>query len=154
MKIYLWKGKSNQHVVFHTSLEMAKEEGYTTKPELTIEEEEWYENDATAYIDGDKIVLGKSPEEKATEESYRKRAVRDQKLIETDKYMIVDFPITEECKEEMIIYRQALRDLPANDNWPFVDLPEEPEVIEAKEETMAKKIKMERLAKSAKEEVK
>lgn len=154
MKIYLWKGKSNQHVVFHTSLEMAKEEGYTTKPELTIEEEEWYENDCTAYIDGDKIVLGKSPEEKADEEAFKKRMERDRKLAETDKYMILDFPITEECKEEMIIYRQALRDLPANDNWPYVDLPEEPDVTKEKEETLAKKLKMERLAKSTKEEVK
>ena len=154
MKIYLWKGKSNQHVVFHTSLEMAKEEGYTTKPELTIEEEEWYNNDCTAYIEDGKIILGKTPEEKAEEEAILKRAERDRKLAETDKYMIVDFPITEECKEEMIIYRQELRDLPANDNWPYVDLPEEPEVVEAKEETLAKKIKMERLAKSTKEEVK
>ena len=130
MEIYLYKSKNNKYVVFHTSLEAAKIDGYTKKPDLTINERQWYNNDCRAYLD-DKgnIILGKTPEEKAADESFKKRAERDQKLVETDKYMIVDFPISDECREEMKAYRQALRDLPANDNWPYVDLPEEPTIV-------------------------
>ena len=38
------------------------------------------------------------------------RQRRNQLLEETDKYMLSDFPITEENKNKMIIYRQNLRD--------------------------------------------
>lgn len=39
------------------------------------------------------------------------RIERNEKLLESDKYMIPDFPITEEKREEWKLYRQALRDL-------------------------------------------
>jgi hypothetical protein len=42
------------------------------------------------------------------------RTERDYLLNETDKYMVTDFPITEEKKQEILTYRQSLRDLPAN----------------------------------------
>lgn len=42
------------------------------------------------------------------------RKDRNIKLLESDKYMIPDFPITEEKREEWKIYRQALRDLTTN----------------------------------------
>jgi hypothetical protein len=41
------------------------------------------------------------------------RNVRGEKLKRSDIYMIPDFPITEEKREEWRIYRQQLRDLPA-----------------------------------------
>lgn len=40
------------------------------------------------------------------------RLVRDQRLFETDKYMLVDFPISEEEKALYIQYRAYLRGLP------------------------------------------
>ena len=40
------------------------------------------------------------------------RAVRNQYLSDTDKYMIPDFPITEEEREEYKAYRVYLRDYP------------------------------------------
>jgi len=42
------------------------------------------------------------------------RGYRDEKLLKTDKYMMPDFPITEEKREEWKIYRQALRDITTN----------------------------------------
>jgi len=42
------------------------------------------------------------------------RAKRNEKLAETDHYMISDWPITDEKREEWKIYRQKLRDLPSN----------------------------------------
>lgn len=56
-------------------------------------------------------------------EDERKRVWRNSALLATDKYMISDFPITEEQKEEIKIYRQALRDFTENG---FI-LPEKPE---------------------------
>lgn len=41
---------------------------------------------------------------------------RNRLLSESDKYVISDFPITIEKKEECKIYRQILRDLPSNSN--------------------------------------
>ncbi len=43
------------------------------------------------------------------------REERDNKLLETDKYSINDWPhASEEVKQAWMTYRQALRDLPAN----------------------------------------
>ena len=42
------------------------------------------------------------------------RRDRDEKLIESDRYMLSDFPITEEKREEWRVYRKALRDLTGN----------------------------------------
>ena len=43
------------------------------------------------------------------------REERDNKLLETDKYSINDWPhASEEVKQSWVTYRQALRDLPAN----------------------------------------
>ena len=42
------------------------------------------------------------------------RRDRNEKLLESDKYMLSDFPITEEKREEWRIYRQALRDFTNN----------------------------------------
>lgn len=39
------------------------------------------------------------------------RTMRDEKLTQTDKYLIPDFPITEEKRDKYIAYRTALRDM-------------------------------------------
>ena len=51
-------------------------------------------------------------------------------LLQTDKYMISDYPISQEEKEELILFRQLIRDLPqtyetaneAADNYPQIPL--------------------------------
>ena len=45
------------------------------------------------------------------------RAVRNQYLVETDKYMIPDFPITEEERQQYKDYRMYLRDYPETEGW-------------------------------------
>lgn len=42
------------------------------------------------------------------------RTARDQKLKDTDFLLISDIPLTAEEKTTVMIYRQALRNLPAN----------------------------------------
>jgi hypothetical protein len=48
---------------------------------------------------------------------------RNQLLIKTDKYMLLDFPITPEQLELVKQYRQALRDFTNND-WIIPDKPD------------------------------
>lgn len=61
--------------------------------------------------------------EKTTEElAQEKRAERDNLLAQTDKYMLSDFPITDEKREQYKAYRQYLRDLPASWSFPNVEI--------------------------------
>ena len=51
------------------------------------------------------------------------RARRDQLLTESDRYMLLDYPIDEDQRERWKEYRQALRDMPEscdmnNPVWP------------------------------------
>ena len=58
-----------------------------------------------------------------TEElAQEKRAERDNLLAQTDKYMLPDFPITDEEREQYKAYRQYLRDVPEQPEFPSVEL--------------------------------
>ncbi len=52
-----------------------------------------------------------------------KRSERNKLLLETDWTQITDSPLTSEKKTEWANYRQALRDLPTNNDWPNVEMP-------------------------------
>lgn len=55
------------------------------------------------------------------------RAKRDVLLAQTDYLLMPDYPIEPERKEVMETYRQALRDVPEQEGWPFsVEWPEAP----------------------------
>lgn len=61
--------------------------------------------------------------EKTTEElAQDKRAERDILLAQTDKYMLSDFPITDEERAQYKAYRQYLRDLPEQESFPNVEI--------------------------------
>ena len=64
---------------------------------------------------------GLTAEEQAEKELENKkasvRAVRNQYLADTDKYMIVDFPISDEAREEYKAYRTYLRDFTEMEEW-------------------------------------
>ena len=70
------------------------------------------------FIDGKKVEQEVSWETIKTE--------RLSNLLQTDKFMIIDYPISQEEKEELVLFRQLLRDLPqtydstndANENYP------------------------------------
>ena len=64
----------------------------------------------------------------------RNRNLRNELLNQTDRFMFNDAPITEEQKQEMIIYRQKLRDFInenkskyLNDCINFIEFPKPPE---------------------------
>ena len=67
--------------------------------------------------DGSWYVKGYAPEEPETEIQYRIREIRDNLLEQTDKYMIVDFPISDEERQQFIAYRKYLRDYTEQKDW-------------------------------------
>lgn len=46
------------------------------------------------------------------------RMARDAKLMETDKYLIADFPIDADKLEAVKAYRKVLRDIPKQEGFP------------------------------------
>ena len=64
----------------------------------------------------------------------RNRNLRNELLNQTDRFMFNDAPITEEQKQEIIIYRQKLRDFInenkskyLNDGINFIEFPKPPD---------------------------
>lgn len=64
----------------------------------------------------------------------RNRNLRNELLNQTDRFMFNDAPITEEQKQEIIIYRKKLRDFInenkskyLNDGINFIEFPKPPE---------------------------
>lgn len=72
--------------------------------------------------DGNWYVKGYAPLKPTDVLAEEKRLERDNLLAETDKYMLPDFPITEEKLAQYKAYRQYLRDLPANWSFPNVEI--------------------------------
>lgn len=62
-------------------------------------------------------TIHKTPEITPEELQIRVREIRDNALEQTDKYMIADFPITDEEREQYKAYRQYLRDYTKQNNW-------------------------------------
>ncbi|WP_312562110.1 tail fiber assembly protein [Anaerospora sp.] len=69
--------------------------------------------------------IKKTPNIPTTEERLSTiRSKRDQLLIQSDKYMLVDYPISKTSQVQWKVYRQELRDFPIKCNplspvWPI-----------------------------------
>lgn len=75
------------------------------------------EMDVEQAYNGQWYVKGYAPKEPETEIQIRVREIRDNLLEQTDKYMISDFPISDEERFQMKLYRQYLRDYTKQNNW-------------------------------------
>lgn len=70
-------------------------------------------------------------EEEREQLSISNRSRRDSLLLLSDQYVTEDWGVGEEEEiQEWLSYRQALRDLPSNSNWPTVDFPVPPIPLE------------------------
>ena len=67
--------------------------------------------------DGSWYLKGYAPEKPTEQKETEVRAVRNQYLEQTDKYMITDYPITDEERELYRQYRTYLRDYTLSENW-------------------------------------
>ena len=83
--------------------------------------------DGWTYLKG--YAPKKTEEQLMAELAQQIRAKRNILLSQTDYLMMPDYPITKECKDKIIVYRQALRDLTEQKGFPvnvvFPTLPEE-----------------------------
>lgn len=75
------------------------------------------EMDVEQAYNGQWYVKGYAPAEPETEKQARVRGIRNQMLDESDKYMVSDFPLTDEERVQMKLYRQYLRDYTKQNNW-------------------------------------
>ena len=66
---------------------------------------------------GDYLEAVNPPEPSIEDKQVQIRAIRNQYLEQTDKYMIMDYPITDEERELYKQYREYLRDYTLADNW-------------------------------------
>ena len=66
-----------------------------------------------------------------SEENYMShlRSRRNKELLRTDKFMIVDYPISEENRDIAMIYRMELRDAPNHEDIADRVMPECPEIL-------------------------
>ncbi len=62
-------------------------------------------------------------------EEEQARSKRDALIAETDKYLLIDYPISNENLEKIKTYRQALRDITTQPGWPRnIEWPEKPKI--------------------------
>ena len=73
-----------------------------------------------ARINPETYVIEEIPELTVNEKEKRVRLIRNGYSIKTDKYMLPDYPVTDTEKEKIRSYRQYLRNLPQQKNFPDV----------------------------------
>ena len=80
------------------------------------------------YVDIDVTII---PDEDTTLKDRKKdfRLDRNILLKDTDWALASDSPLTDEQKTEVTTYRQALRDLPAQDGFPNIAFPTKPDFL-------------------------
>ena len=79
--------------------------------------EEDIEHQLSDYIHCDGQFVLTSSAEAVEQKKAQVRAVRNQYLEQTDKYMITDYPITDDERELYKQYRTYLRDYTLSENW-------------------------------------
>lgn len=105
--------------------------------DLAVSEEDWDKAGGGVHLENGKIVLG--PTRDILMEMLRQN--RDAKLTDCDYLAMPDYPLTDDCRAQLISYRQALRDLPQMDGAPWdgggaaTPWPVMPQIIMAKVET-------------------
>jgi hypothetical protein len=85
----------------------------TTKQYVTLEVNDDLVNEANTIEDNKKLV----------------RSQRNTLLSQTDWALTSDTPLTDEQKAEAVTYRQALRDLPAQNGFPNIAFPTKPSFL-------------------------
>ena len=71
-----------------------------------------------------KYVIVENPQPSIDDKKDLIRKIRDGMLTDTDKYMLSDYPITDEQKQDYIDYRKYLRDYTELEDW-YLESPKE-----------------------------
>ena len=81
----------------------------------SVEEDTEHQLSDYIHYDGQFVLV--SSDEAIEQRKEQVRAVRNQYLEQTDKYMITDYPITDDERELYKQYREYLRDYTLTENW-------------------------------------
>ena len=92
-------------------------ENPTAEQIAELTEQGFIEGDWERGWDGFPYVKGYAPEKPVEAKQIEVRDVRNGFLTDTDKYMIADFPVTEEARSRLRNYRRYLRDYTKTDGW-------------------------------------
>lgn len=95
-------------------------------PNVEVTEEVWQQalNDgANAYVDTNFVKRDFTTND---EKIVNKRLERDMLLANSDWTQFGDSPLSDSKKTEWATYRQSLRDLPAQSDYPNIDMPTKP----------------------------
>ena len=111
--------------------------GQIFEGEYTPEAAVWCNESGKAYIeeiepqDGvRRFQIVKVPEPTDEEIAEQVRLERDRRIAATDYLAMPDYPLSEEEKAAVMVYRQALRDVPSQEGFPReVVWPEVPSVL-------------------------
>lgn len=130
--------KNKCDIVFYTNIIEKEQESTNMEENATIK---IYEYDTYRinidYRDGIKEEIKNNYQEwlkNAKQSEYSELATkirekRDKLLDATDKFTIIDYPISENSKQEVLEYRQKLRDLPEQEGFPYdIKWPEKPNI--------------------------
>lgn len=79
-------------------------------------------NENHARINPETHVIEPIPALTAEQQKDAVRLIRDRYLKDTDKYMLPDYPTTEAEKARIRRYRQYLRDIPGQTDFPNVEV--------------------------------
>lgn len=115
----------DQHLgSFTESTKLAYELGWQDN-RVAITETEVSDVNGWTYLKG--YALKKPEEQKLTESATTIRSKRNLLLAETDYLLMPDYPISQEYLEKVKLYRQQLRDITKQENFPttvvFPDFP-------------------------------
>ena len=75
------------------------------------------EQEVEQAYDGSWYIQGFAPEKPQEVKEQEVRATRNSYLETSDKYMLIDFPISEEERAAYKEYREYLRDYPIQEEW-------------------------------------
>ena len=78
------------------------------------------------YVDDDDEHQEELKQKEIETLSAELRAKRDAELNATDFYLMLDYPISDSDLTLIQKYRQELRDLPQQEDFPYVDFPVNP----------------------------
>lgn len=99
--------------------------GQIFEGEYTPEAAVWCNESGKAYIeeiepqDGvRRFQIVKVPEPTDEEIAEQVRLERDRRIAATDYLAMPDYPLSEEEKAAVMVYRQALRDIPSQEGFP------------------------------------
>ena len=120
--------ESGQYVAFY-STDVWDEANIPVDQCIEITYDQWQQalDTKCGVVDGVHTVIERSEQEIAETNMTYLRNQRDFLLRQSDWTQFSDSPLTSEKKAEWALYRQALRDLPANVNINNVVFPTEPQ---------------------------